>query len=202
MLGKGAALLGAQNCASADEGAMTGEYSPTMLLSVGAKFVILGHSERRAMGETSEEVAVKAARALGHNLQVIICVGEKERDAESGFYREVKEQLEASLRGVPTKYGRRVVVAYEPIWAIGEKAKRAATTEDFREMRVLLRNVLVDHFGRSAGFAVPILYGGSVDEKNAEGFLRQGEADGLLVGRASLDPARFGAILRIASAIH
>ncbi len=190
--------IGAQNSFSEDEGARTGETSPVQIASTGATYVILGHSERRALGESDAIVAAKAIQATRSKLTVVLCVGEKGRDANGSYFSEVRTQLRASLAGFPKSDAKRLVVAYEPIWAIGTKAVRAATPEDFHEMSILIRRQLVEEFGQTIGFRVPILYGGSVDEKNALGFLREGGADGLLVGRASLDPARFGEILKLA----
>jgi triosephosphate isomerase len=125
-------------------------------------------------------------------------VGEKRRDAGGSYFSEVRDQLRGSLAGFPKDGSKRLVIAYEPIWAIGKNAVRAATPEDFHEMSILVKRHLVEQFGKTSGFRVPILYGGSVDEKNAEGFLKEGGADGLLVGRVSLDPARFTEIIKLA----
>lgn len=193
--------VGAQNAYSEDEGARTGETSPAALASIGVTHVILGHSERRAMGETDNMVALKAAQAIHNNLTVILCVGEHSRDDAGAYFNEVREQLRRSLLGFPKNEFKRLVIAYEPIWAIGASAVRSATPNDFHEMSILIKRHLVEQFGKIAGFKVPILYGGSVDERNAEGFMLQGGADGLLVGRVSLDPEKFGEIIRIADKI-
>jgi triosephosphate isomerase len=186
--------FGAQNAYFEEDGAHTGEISPAMLASLGASHVILGHSERRAMGETSEVVAKKAILAAKHGLTVVLCVGEKTRDQEASYFREIEEQLSASLSGFPKAKSSQLIIAYEPIWAIGKEAVRAATPRDTVEMVILIRKTLVKFLGRSAGFRVPVLYGGSVDEKNSGSYLREGKADGLLIGRVSLDPEKFTAI--------
>lgn len=193
--------VGAQNSFWEDEGARTGEISPVQLRSLGATYVIVGHSERRALGETDEVVSQKVIQAVQSGLTVILCVGERARDDAGAYFGEVGTQLRYSLSGFPRSEVKQLVVAYEPIWAIGAKAVRPATPEDFREMSILIKRTLVEQFGKAAGFGVPILYGGSVDEKNADGFLRQGGADGLLVGRISLDPLKFGAIIMLAETI-
>lgn len=193
--------VGAQNCFFEDEGARTGETSPAQVASVGATYVILGHSERRALGETDQVVAQKAIQANKSKLTVILCVGEKARDEAGSYFNEVRQQLRDSLAGFPKSESKRLVIAYEPIWAIGAKAIRPATPDDFHEMSILIKRHLVEQFGKIPAFKVPILYGGSVDEKNAEGFLKQGGADGLLVGRVSLDPVRFGEIMKLADKI-
>ncbi|MDO8521190.1 MAG: triose-phosphate isomerase [bacterium] len=194
--------VGAQNAFMFDEGAYTGETSPASLRRIGATHVIVGHSERRALGEDDGVVAKKAITAAKNGLAVILCVGEAARDEGGAYFTEVGKELRASLFGFPKSEIKRLAVAYEPIWAIGASAARAATPEDFREMSVFIRRNLVDRFGKKDGFAIPILYGGSVDEKNAVGFLGEGGADGLLVGRASLDPKKFSAIIHAAAEIR
>ena len=193
--------IGAQNTFYEDEGARTGEVSPPQVRSVGATYVILGHSERRALGETDEVIAKKAIQANKSKLTVILCVGERSRDEAGTYFNEVKEQLCRSLLDFPKSESKRLVIAYEPIWAIGKNAVRPATPSDFHEMSILIKRHLVDQFGKLAGFKVPILYGGSVDEKNSEWFFKDGKADGLLVGRISLDKEKFGAIMKLAHKI-
>ena len=190
--------IGAQNCFKEDEGARTGETSPRALFSVGATHIILGHSERRALGETSEQVAEKVVSAVRNKLTVVVCVGERERDQHGSHFGEVSNQLRASLAGYPKSESGRLVIAYEPIWAIGVQAKKPATPSDHREMSILIRRYLTEYFGKKVAFTIPVLSGGSVDDRNAEGFLKEGNADGLLVGRASLDPEKFNAIVRTA----
>jgi len=193
--------VGAQNSFWEDEGARTGETSPKALSLLGATHVILGHSERRALGETDAMVAQKSIQAVKNKLTVIVCVGEHVRDDAGAYFTEVREQLRHSLLGFPKTESKRLVVAYEPIWAIGSKAIRPATPLDFHEMYILIRRHLVEQFGKTAGFKVSILYGGSVDERNALGFLRDAGADGLLVGRVSLDAEKFGMIVTIAESV-
>ena len=191
-------FVGAQNAFWEDEGARTGETSPAQLRSLGATHVIIGHSERRALGETDAIVAQKATQAVRNKLSVILCVGERSGDEAGAYFAEVREQLRGSLSSFPKTEIKRLIIAYEPIWAIGAKAVRPATPLDFHEMSILIKRHLVEQFGKAAGFKVSILYGGSVDDRNAEGFLVSGGADGLLVGRVSLDPIKFGAIIKIA----
>ena len=199
--GKPVVDIGGQNAFYEDEGARTGEIAPTQLRSVGANYVILGHSERRALGESDADIAKKAIQANKSKLTVILCVGEHARDEAGAYFSEVKEQLRRSLSGFPKTESKRLVIVYEPIWAIGKNAQRPATPADFHEMSILIKRHLVDQFGKIAGFKVSILYGGSVDENNTEGFLRDGGADGLLVGRISLDKERFGKIMKLANTI-
>ena len=200
--GKSKIHMGGQNCFKDDEGARTGETSPRALALLGASHVLLGHSERRALGETDSDVAEKIVGATRNKLTTILCVGEHSRDEHGTHFNEVSAQLRASLLGFPKGEAKRLVVAYEPIWAIGAKAVRPATPSDFREMSILIRRYLTEYFGKKLAFAIPILYGGSVDERNAEGFLSEGGADGLLVGRVSLDADKFSAIIRIANNIR
>lgn len=193
-------FFGAQDAFWENDGAHTGENSPTQLHSAGVTYVILGHSERRASGETDAVIALKARRAIENALTVILCVGEKDRDHSGAYFRHVGEQLRASLSRFPKGKGKALVVAYEPVWAIGVHATGVAAPSDFHEMSIFIRRHLVEYFGKKSGFSIPILYGGSVDEGNAAGFLKEGGADGLLVGRASLDPKKFSEIIRVASA--
>ncbi len=194
--GKAPIVLGAQSCAKDDEGAWTGETSPKALASIGEKYVIVGHSERRSMGETNHDVAQKAIASVRNRLKVVLCVGEHKRDLHGNHFSVVSTQLRESLSGFPKDSAGDLVVAYEPIWAIGAQAKQPASPADHREMSILIRRTLTEYFGKSAAFTIPILYGGSVDEENAAGYLTLGEADGLLVGRVSLHPTRFAEIIR------
>jgi triosephosphate isomerase len=194
-------VLGAHDVFSELDGAYTGEISPLMLSSVGAKYVIVGHSERRAMGESDEAINKKVLAALKMGLTVVLCVGERERDTGSEYFQFIKNQIEAALLKVPKRSLISLVIAYEPVWAIGEKATGVATPADLLEMAIFVRKILSDMFDRPSTRLIPILYGGSVDEKNAESFLKEGEANGLLVGRASLDPGKFVKILKIAEKV-
>lgn len=194
-------FFGGQNCFKEDEGARTGENSPRALATLGGSYVILGHSERRALGETDKEISEKSVTAVRNKLTVILCVGEHARDEHGTHFNEVSTQLRDSLSGFPKSMAKHLVIAYEPIWAIGANALHPATPSDFREMSILIRRYLTEYFGKTAAFTIPILYGGSVDERNAEGFLQEGDAGGLLIGRTSLDGEKFSAIVKIANDI-
>lgn len=189
--------IGAQNCFTEIEGAHTGETSPAQLASLGMSYVILGHSERRAAGETSSDVAAKIEVAIKQKLSVILCVGEKARDGQGAYFNEIASQLRASLEGFPTTKTSQLIIAYEPVWAIGKNAVRPATPEDFREVEMLLRRELSALFGKTKAFKVPVLYGGSVSKDNAQSFINIG-ADGLLIGRTSLDGDAFVSIVKSA----
>jgi triosephosphate isomerase len=188
--------IGGQDCHAADSGAFTGSVSALMLRDAGARLVIVGHSERRQyQHETDEEVRAKAEAALRHGLQTIICVGESEAEREAGRAVEiVTAQLAAS---VPDEaHEGEIVVAYEPIWAIG--TGRTATPADVAEMHSAIRAYLVDNFGDRGG-RVRILYGGSVKADNAAELFAVDDVDGALVGGASLTAAQFVPIIEAAS---
>jgi triosephosphate isomerase len=193
-------VVGAQNAWFENEGAYTGEVSPTQLVSLKLTHVIVGHSERRLGGENDEMVNKKALAVIKAGLTVVLCVGERERDADGKYLNHIAEQIEEALRGVQKKDLKKLVIAYEPIWAIGKNAVRAASPEDALEVTILIKRTLADCYGKDGG-AVPILYGGSVDAKNAGEFLSKSQVEGLLVGRSSLDPKVFGEILKIADQI-
>jgi len=189
-------LVGAQNAFWNEEEAHTGEHSPDMLVRAGAKYVILGHSERRALGEPNEMIRAKVTACLASGLTVIVCVGEQERDTQGNYTKFIANQVRQSLPKKAAKKRLRgdLIVAYEPLWAIGKKAKRVASVEDAVEAMILIKKTLVGMYGKSAT-TIPVLYGGSVNEKNAREFLEQETIGGLLVGRAGLDPERFSLIL-------
>lgn len=193
-------VVGAQNAWFENEGAFTGEVSLAMLASVGAQYVIVGHSERRAMGESDDLVNKKVLAGVKAKLNVVLCVGEKERDQDGEYMKHISEQIKIALHGVQKKELKQIVIAYEPIWAIGKDAVRPASTDDALEVAILIKKTLADMFGKD-GSTITILYGGSVDAKNAWEFLLKSQVDGLLVGRASLDPKVFGEILKSADTI-
>jgi len=189
-------LVGAQDSFWNEQGAYTGEVSPAMLANLGIKYVILGHSERRALGESDFIVSKKVKACLKAGLIVVLCVGEEERDDNGEFIKFIKKEITESLKWVQKKDLKNIIVAYEPIWAIGKRAKRSASPEDALEMSILIKKVLADLFDKDLAVKVPILYGGSVNPQNSKTFLVQGEMDGLLVGRASLDSRAFIEILK------
>src|SRR5215210_1947565 len=192
-----AVRIAAQNMHHEDEGAFTGEISAGMLVDVGAEGVVLGHSERRQLfGETDEALAQKVPVALEAGLLPILCVGEseEERDAEE-TESVLRSQLEADLANVDNDRLAEVVVAYEPIWAIG--TGRTATTEQAQEAIGFIRERLAQRDETAAG-AVRILYGGSMKPANAGELMAQADVDGGLVGGASLDPDEFLSICRAA----
>ncbi len=190
--------LGAQDCFHEKKGAHTGELSAAMLCKAGARYVLVGHSERREQGETNSHAARKISNAFDAGLVPILCIGEKVRDEHGFFLKYIEEQLSESLNGVSKKRIASVIVTYEPIWAISTNDLRPATPEECNEMVLYIRKLLAAKIGVGAAKAVPFLYGGSVDAKNCEVFLRHGGVQGLLVGHASLDAKQFTAILQLA----
>jgi triosephosphate isomerase len=186
--------FGAQDVSAHESGAFTGEISASFLAALDCHYVIIGHSERRTLhAETDEQVAGKVAAAIAHNIAPIICVGETAEDLEVHGQSAVPvAQLRAALDGV--KAGSDIVVAYEPVWAIG--SGQAATPEQAEQVAAQLRTVVAESIGDEAAAATRILYGGSVKANNIAGFMRQPNVDGALVGGASLDQQEFSSIVR------
>jgi len=191
----GSALsLGAQNMYHEPSGAFTGELSAAMLLDIGCRYVILGHSERRnVLGETDRDVNLKLHAALAAGLIPIVCVGELLEQREAHQTRAViRRQFEGSLAGVPVQQAARLVIAYEPVWAIG--TGKVATPQQAEEVHADLRKLLAERYNAAVADAVRIQYGGSVNPENAADLLAQPNIDGALVGGASLEAGRFLAI--------
>ena len=189
--------LGAQNCHDQNQGAFTGEISPSMLVKLDVSYVIVGHSERRALfGETDEFIAAKAAAVAKTGMIPIVCVGETLEEREAGRAEEVVgTQLRGSLAKLTKTQFETLVVAYEPVWAIG--TGRNAEPRDAQEMCATVRQA-VDEMRRGTGSQVRIQYGGSVKPVNAQELLAQPDIDGALVGGASLDPVQFARIVQAA----
>jgi triosephosphate isomerase len=192
------ARVAAQNMHEEAEGAFTGEVSAPMLLELGVDGVILGHSERRQyFGESDEALARKVPAALGAALEPILCVGENESQRDSDETEGVlTRQIQADLANVPEDRLGGVVIAYEPIWAIG--TGRTATPEQAQEAIALIRSLIEGRSGEAAA-AIRILYGGSVKPGNAAELIALPDVDGALVGGASLDPSDFAAIVEAAA---
>jgi len=191
--------IGAQNMHWEESGAFTGEVSPTMLAEY-CKYVIIGHSERRLyFGETDQNVNLKVKSAMNHGLTPILCVGESLSENESGITQEVvTRQLTAGLEGIDSASIPSVIIAYEPVWAIG--TGRAATTEDANHVIAkIIRNLLSQSYGENLAQEVRILYGGSVKASNAGDYFKQSDIDGALVGGASLKPVEFVPIVKAAA---
>lgn len=188
--------LGAQDTFKEIKGSYTGEVSPKMLTSLGVKYVILGHSERRMMGDTDKIINKKILATLKEKLTPILCVGETSRDSNGFYLAFIKNQLIECLFSVPKSQIKNIIIAYEPIWAIGDKSKQEATQEEFVEIQIYIKKVISDIYGINTVNTLRIIYGGSVHESNAKKFI-DGGADGLLVGRDSLVPKKFEGIIRV-----
>ena len=181
--------IGAENMHAETFGAYTGEISAPMLVDAGVKYVILGHSERRAMGETDQDVNAKLIAALAAGLTPIVCVGESLQQRETGVtFEHITMQLKSAFAGIVPEQLRRIVVAYEPIWAIG--TGDSATAQEAERVCRFIRGLLEKRFGDAAG-NIRILYGGSVNGKNAADFFAQEDIDGALIGGASLKAEEF-----------
>jgi len=191
-------LLGAQDVSSEKLGAFTGDVAVSMLESVGVSHIIIGHSERRAQGESDESVAKKVATVLKTSLNAVVCVGERERDSHGKYFGFVEEQVRSALRGVPGSKLTQVVIAYEPIWAISTSSPgaRPATPEDAHEMILFIRKIISDLYSRASAEKVRIIYGGSVDQKNIQTLLEGSGAQGFLVGGASLRAVDFSMVIK------
>jgi len=187
--------LGAQHCHWEEKGALTGEVSTEMLAKLNVSFVIVGHSERRhVFGETNEDVNRKLQAIISKEMTPILCVGETLEQRESGETANVVEsQLKAGLDGVALKNVASMVIAYEPVWAIG--TGKNATPEDAQEVCNSIRSWITENW-KAAGEEVRIQYGGSVKGVNAPDLMKQSDIDGLLVGGASLDPDEFSRIIK------
>ena len=188
-------ILGSQNVSRESEGSYTGEVSPKMLISMGVKYVIVGHGERRRDGETNNIVNEKILNLVKSGLFPILCIGENSRDKDGFYLSFVGDQLHDCLKGITRSQMKNIIIAYEPIWAIGKNATREATKEEFMEMKIFIKKIISDIYDPKVAHSVTILYGGSVNKDNAKSFMENDGSGGLLVGRDSINPKKFGAIL-------
>lgn len=188
--------LGAQNCHSEDKGAFTGEVSPVFLAKLGVHYVIVGHSERRELfGETDEFIAAKVAAVLKHGMSPILCVGETLAEREAGVTLDkVKRQVGIALEKRSNEQVKNMVIAYEPIWAIG--TGKNASPADAQEVIAAIRGEVASVASASAATAIRLQYGGSVKAGTIADIMRQPDIDGVLVGGASLDPTEFARIVQ------
>lgn len=192
-------FFGAQDSFWEEKGSYTGYVSPKMLKSIDIDYVILGHSERRALGEDNETVRKKVSEALDEELNVILCVGERERDSQGEYLSFLREELKSALEGVPTQMLKKIIIAYEPIWAIGKSAEMAMKPQDVHETVIFVRKILAELYDVDTAHSVPVLYGGSTEPSNVALLFEKGEIDGFLVGHASLVPEDFNEIVAIAN---
>ncbi len=191
--------IGAQNFTAFEEGAHTGGVTVSMLKSIGADFCIIGHSEVRRGGDTEELVQKKAGAVIAKKMTAVICVGEEERDKDGRYLEYIEKQVKSALTLIHKDDVKRVVIAYEPLWAIG--GDRSATEEECFEVIISIRRTLTSLVGIEIAKKVLVLYGGAVSEENANSFITKGGADGLLVGRASWKPETFIGLIEKAHAI-
>ena len=191
--------VGAENCYWEKSGAFTGEVSADMLASMGVPYVVIGHSERRAyFGETDETVNKRVRGAIDSGLTVILCVGEVLEQREQGITEEiVGMQTKVALSGVSKEELDKVIIAYEPVWAIG--TGKTATPDQAQEVNHYIRTVIADLYDEEAAQAITIQYGGSMNDKNADELVSKEDVDGGLIGGASLVAEKFSAIVKAAS---
>ncbi len=189
--------LGAQNAHYKDLGPYTGEVSPPQLKDAGVKYVIIGHSERRAVGEGNELINQKLKSVLGNGLMPVLCIGEKERDRDGNYLQFVKQQLSECITGISKKDLLNILFAYEPVWAIGRSFRESMTGTDMHEMSLFIKKGLAALFGDDYGWNAKVLYGGSVEPENAADLIEKGDIAGFLVGHDSLDKDKFKQILKI-----
>jgi len=188
--------LGAQDCFWEEKGAFTGEASPSMLKNLGCQYVILGHSERRRyFNETDEMINKKIKTALIAKLKPIFCIGETQKQRDKGESSNIlKSQLEKGILGISKKGMKNVTIAYEPVWAIG--TGKPCDINTAQTMGLLIRKIITRIFGYSISKKLPILYGGSLNSKNAASYIFEANFQGLLVGGASLNPQEFSKIVK------
>lgn len=193
-ISKSTVALAAQDVYTQPLGPFTGEVSITQLKDLGVRYVIVGHSERRAMGESDELVREKVQITLRHQLTPIVCVGERERDDQGNFFTFIERQLRSLAEVLPEAAIKKVVIAYEPIWAIG--TGKTATVDDVKEMQLFIETVFTKLYDRPTAKKVHVLYGGSVKPDNAAELHQKGDMSGFLVGGASLKADDFAAIIK------
>jgi len=193
-LQKSTVMLAAQDVHYENIGPCTGEVSVLQLKDLGVEFVIVGHSERRALGETNDVVRRKVQTVLKHRLTPIVCVGENERDDQGNFFTFIEAQLRSLAEVLSAVDIKKTIIAYEPIWAIG--TGNTATTDDVKEMQLFIETMLTKLYDRPTAKAVRLLYGGSVKAQNAAQLHKEGDMSGFLVGGASLKADEFIEIVK------
>lgn len=183
--------LGAQDVFYEKKGAFTGEISASMLFDLGISYVIIGHSERRKLGEVNIDINKKIKTALSFGITPILCIGEDERDEHHSYFNIIKNQIEECLSGINKKLLSKIIIAYEPVWALSTTVDhKDATSQESNEMSIFIKKVIHDKFGIKKNMPL-IVYGGSVHDQNCSDFLFNGGVDGVLVGGASLSADKF-----------
>ncbi len=193
---KSKVAFSAQDISATTGGALTGEVTAQAYATVGATYAIVGHSECRAAGDTDTIIAEKLSRALAHDLTPILCVGEHERDGEGRYLSFVREEITAALSILTPKERARVIVAYEPLWAIGKTAANAIGPNDLAEMVLYIRKVLAELLPGKSSSRSLVLYGGSVEPTNIRDLAASSSIDGFLIGHASVDPVTFPLLVK------
>ena len=186
----------AQDVPAPRGGAATGEVTARMCETSGASYAIIGHSERRAAGDTDSIVAEKLAHALAHDLIPILCVGEHERDSEGRYLAYVREEITSALASLTSKERARVILAYEPVWAIGKTAEHAIDPNDLAEMVLYIRKVLAEFLPGKGSSHTLVLYGGSVEPENIRALADASCVDGFLIGHASVEEDLFTQLVK------
>ncbi|MBA3789441.1 triosephosphate isomerase [Patescibacteria group bacterium] len=188
--------IAAQDLSTVSGGAATGEITSSMLRSLGVTHVILGHSERRALGETDAIVSEKVRQAFSNKIIPILCVGERERDADGKYLTFLRTQLHAIFSILSAKEKFQIIVAYEPIWAIGKTAEEAITPNDLTEMMLYIRKVIGAYIPGTGSSKVSVIYGGSVEPSNVKALTEETGIDGFLAGHASVDSDIFTGLVK------
>lgn len=196
---KSKVAFAAQDVSLTTGGAHTGEVLASMYATVGARYAIVGHSERRAAGDTNAVVVEKIRHILACGLTPILCIGEQEHDAEGRYLAFVREEITTALSSFTQKERSQFILAYEPIWAIGKSSSAAMDPNDLTEMVLYIRKVLAELIPGKAATRIPILYGGSVEPTNILDLARSTHIDGFLIGHASVDVATFTALIKAIS---
>lgn len=188
-------VIWSENQKKSASNALTGEISAEMIKDAGAEYVLVGHAERRAIGENNMMAAKKAEQVLRSGMTPLICVGEIERDLQGEYLKFLEEEIRETFSKVKKNQVRKTMIVYEPVWTIGA-GHSAMSEHEIYQMVIFIRKILVSIFGRSLAMSVPILYGGSVDNENSKNILAIEGIEGLLVGRASLHTNTFSEILK------
>ncbi len=187
--------LASQDISSQYDGTYTGQVTPDILKSFGVRLAIIGHSERRAMGESGELVSRKIRTALRAGIAPLVCVGELSRDPDGEHFEFLRDELKSSLASLNRKADlSNLIIAYEPVWAIGKHAQDAITSADLSQSILFIKKILTDMFSRVAAEHIPILYGGAVEPDNAAALFKETGIKGFLVGHASLNAKNFAAV--------
>lgn len=193
---KSKVAFAAQDISQTTGGAQTGEATAQSYAAAGATYAIIGHSERRAQGETNAIISEKLAHAFAHGITPILCVGEQERDGEGRYLAFVREELAGAIEPLTPKERAQIIVAYEPLWAIGKTAVDAIGSDDLAEMVLYIRKVLAELMPGKSARHTSVLYGGSVEPGNIRDLAGSSGVDGFLIGHASVDPHTFSLLVQ------